>query len=235
MNPIQASPHSLSVQSDESLSLPEGKRYLKDYPDSRKTYDSEGKKTIVIDSAGYPLEVPDFMKDGLVLENPLDSELDQLARRCVLTVFSSRESVALDIEMAKFPADAAKAAVDRVSQERQVFFSPQQQEFAKVALQLIAARREVDQWWENNTHTGDDGKRYSNIPLSKWEVIKALGQDLLSIHSYLKKSHPLAVLSTKVTVTALALFFLHSLRCSFLRASSQPKLSTDSIRLKFKP
>jgi hypothetical protein len=226
------SSHSLSeIASVSNNSLSQtAKKYLKDYPDSDKTYYPEYRLTEVKDSSGYILRVSDQVKDSLVLEDPSESKLQQLARRYTLGFVSGPEVVTLHRQMlAEFSNEDIDLAVKNMFADHHALFSPEAREFSFTMMKIIAVRKSIDQWWERNTHTGPDGKRRANRDANVWEVFKYYGTEISEAHAYLRRHHPIAVTSVKVSVTALSLFFLHSLRSSFSRPLSQPKLSIDSI------
>lgn len=221
MQPISSSSnHSLvidvaSIGDLASSSQPE-KRYLKDYPDSDKTYDAKYGRTFVKDSTGVILLVPDEIQDRLVLENSSDSRLQQLARRYVLMQHPLPQEWALYKQIIEeFGEKETETATQLFFDEKHNLHSPEARAFARRFLVLKDWVDKTNKWWDENTYIGQDGQRHSKILPRRAtfsDVMKEIGHDISRGYSSLKRNHPRAVLAAKVSAVALALFFLRTLR-----------------------
>jgi hypothetical protein len=188
-----------------------GKRYLKDYPESDKTYTKYG--TIEVkDSSGYILVVGNEIKDRLVLEDSSDTKLQKLVRKYVLGPESPENHSLYRQIVAEFGEKEASTAVSAAFDEKRALFSEETRIWADKMIEIIKLRtlinKEIDKTnrqWDMVSHTGPDGLRHLNKELTFFEVYKYAG---LMLFNYLEKNHPTALTRLKVALVAVSLFFV---------------------------
>ena len=188
-----------------------GKRYLKDYPESDKTYTKYG--TIEVkDSSGYILVVGNEIKDRLVLEDPSETRLQQLARKYVLGPEGPENHSLYRQIVTEFGEKEASTAVSAAFAEKDALYSEETRRGADMIIEAIRLRTlinkkidEINRQWDMVSHTGPDGVRHLNKELTFCEVYKYAG---LMLFNYLEKNHPTALTRLKVALVVVPFFFV---------------------------
>jgi hypothetical protein len=205
-----------------------GKRYLKDYPESDKIYTEHG--TIEVkDSSGYILVVGNAIKDLLVLEDPSETRLQQLARKYAFGRRDPENYFLYKQIVAEFGEKEASTAVFAAFAEARALFSEEARIWADKVIEIIKLstllNKEIDKinrQWDMVSHagpdgvrrlTGPDGVRRLNQRLTLFEVFK-YGKLMLS--DYLEKNHPTVLGKLKVVLVVIPFFLLVVLAAIFL-------------------
>jgi len=188
------------------------KRYLRDYPESDKTYDTEHGKIFVKDSTGCTLVVPVALQDRLVLKDFSETPLQQLARRYVLMEYPAQEEYTLQRQMVDvFGEESTRSAVKAFFNENSNLHSSEVRRFAAKLMAVKGWIDERNKWWDKNTYIGEDGERHSKDLPNKatfFDVVKEIGRSVFCGYAALQRNYQNIVSTAKVSAVALAFFFV---------------------------
>lgn len=205
---IGAAQQSASV---EDSPLHQEKKYLRDFPDHSKTHYPNQALTHIRYSSGYVLVVPDEIKDRLVLEDPSETRLQQLARKYALGLEGAERHALYGQIVAKFGPEETQEAVGLVFEEQSSLYSPERRQWTSDMLEIIKLngelkqkRAEIQQQWDAVSYTDSDGVRRLNRDVTFWDVCTFVRSELSSC---LEKNHR-TIANVKVVAAVLFFFYI---------------------------